>query len=183
MTEVVFFHRATRTVILGDLIENHDPRLMSPVQQVFARFNRMLAPRGETPRNFRLSFVRRSRARDAVERILAWEPRHVILMHGPCVRDSGTAFLRYGLRWLRPSHGGSIATKAGLVFIGATFDRKFRAFDSETGEILWEVELNAAGFATPCSYEVDGKQFVVIAAGGGKGDSPSGDEYVAFALG
>ena len=80
------------------------------------------------------------------------------------------------------SHGGSLATKGGLVFIGATFDRKFRAFDSDTGAILWEFQLKAGGFASPCTYEVDGKQYVVIAAGGGKGDSPSGDEYVCFAL-
>ncbi len=81
-----------------------------------------------------------------------------------------------------PSHGGSICTKGGLVFMAGRFDRKMRAFDSATGDVLWEQELNAGGFATPCSYEAGGKQYVVIAAGGGKGDSPSGDEYVAFAL-
>ena len=81
-----------------------------------------------------------------------------------------------------PSHGGSIATQGGLVFISARFDRKMRALDSDTGKTLWEHQLNAGGFATPCTYQVNGKQYVVIAAGGGKGDSPSGDEYVAFAL-
>ena len=81
-----------------------------------------------------------------------------------------------------PSHGGSIATAGGLVFMAGTFDKKFRAFDQDTGEVLWETELNAAGFATPCTYEADGKQYVVIAAGGGKGDSESGDEFVAFGL-
>ena len=53
-----------------------------------------------------------------------------------------------------------------------------RALDSGTGKTLWEHQLNAGGFATPCTYQVNGKQYVVIAAGGGKGDSPSGDEYV-----
>lgn len=81
-----------------------------------------------------------------------------------------------------PSHGGSICTKGGLTFMAGRFDRKMRAFDSDTGEILWEHQLNAGGFATPCTYEAGGKQYVVIAAGGGKGDSPSGDEFVAFAL-
>ena len=81
-----------------------------------------------------------------------------------------------------PSHGGSIATAGGLVFMAGTFDKKFRAFDQDTGEVLWETELNAAGFATPCTYEADGKQYVVIAAGGGKGNSESGDEFVAFGL-
>ena len=63
-----------------------------------------------------------------------------------------------------------------------TFDKKFRAFDQDTGEVLGETELQAAGFATPCTYEANGKRYVVIAAGGGKGDSDSGDEFVAFAL-
>ena len=81
-----------------------------------------------------------------------------------------------------PSHGGSIATAGGLVFMAGTFDKKFRAFDQDTGEVLWEAELNAGGFATPCTYEAGGKQFVVIAAGGGKGDTASGDEFVAFAV-
>ncbi len=81
-----------------------------------------------------------------------------------------------------PSHGGSIVTAGGLVFMAGTFDGRFRAFDQDTGEVLWETQLSAAGFATPCTYEADGKQFVVIAAGGGKGNSPSGDEFVAFAL-
>ena len=81
-----------------------------------------------------------------------------------------------------PSHGGSIATAGGLVFMAGTFDKRFRAFDQDTGEVLWETELSAGGFATPCTYEADGKQFVVIAAGGGKGNSPSGDEFVAFAI-
>ncbi len=81
-----------------------------------------------------------------------------------------------------PSHGGTIATAGGLVFMAGTFDKKMRALDQETGEVLWETELNAAGFATPCTYEADGKQFVVIAAGGGKGKSVSGDEFVAFSV-
>ncbi len=81
-----------------------------------------------------------------------------------------------------PSHGGSIATKGGLVFFAGTFDRKIRAYNSDSGEILWEHRLNAGGFATPATYQVDGKQYLVISAGGGKGDSPSGDEIVAFSL-
>lgn len=81
-----------------------------------------------------------------------------------------------------PSTGGSIATAGGLVFIAATMDEKFRAFDSKTGEILWEHQLEAAGYATPCTYEVNGRQYVVIAAGGGKGFTKPGDQFVAFAL-
>lgn len=79
--------------------------------------------------------------------------------------------------------GGSIATEGGLVFIAATLDEKFRAFDSATGKELWSHQLNAGGYATPCTYEAEGKQYVVIAAGGGgKQRTEAGDEYVAFAL-
>jgi quinoprotein glucose dehydrogenase len=85
--------------------------------------------------------------------------------------------------------GGSIVTAGGLLFIGATKDRKFRAFDKETGKVLWETQLDAGGNATPSTYEVAGRQYVVIAAGGGAGnrvperlDSIPGDAFVAFAL-
>ncbi|MGH9536571.1 MAG: c-type cytochrome, partial [Terriglobales bacterium] len=82
------------------------------------------------------------------------------------------------------NYGGPIVTAGGLVFIGATnFDKKFRAFDKATGELLWEAKLPFSGNATPITYEVNGRQFVVIAAGGGKDPkSPSGGAYVAFAL-
>ncbi|MCS6951881.1 MAG: PQQ-binding-like beta-propeller repeat protein [Bryobacteraceae bacterium] len=81
------------------------------------------------------------------------------------------------------NYGGPVVTAGGLLFIGATnHDRKFRAFDKHTGELLWETTLPAAGNATPAVYEVNGRQFVVIAAGGGKWGLPSGGTYVAFAL-
>lgn len=81
------------------------------------------------------------------------------------------------------NYGGPIVTATGLVFIGATnYDRKFRAFDAATGKLLWETTLPFAGNATPATYEVNGRQFVVIAAGGGKRGAPSGGTYVAFAL-
>jgi quinoprotein glucose dehydrogenase len=82
------------------------------------------------------------------------------------------------------NYGGPIVTAGGLVFIGATnFDKKFRAFDKSTGQLLWETTLPFAGNATPATYEVNGRQFVVIAAGGGKDSKhPSGGVYVAFAL-
>jgi len=79
-------------------------------------------------------------------------------------------------------YGGPIVTAGGLVFIAATQDAKFRAFDKDTGKLLWEVALPAAGYATPSTYMVDGRQYVVIAAGGGKLGTPSGDAYVAYAL-
>jgi glucose dehydrogenase len=83
------------------------------------------------------------------------------------------------------NYGGPAVTAGGLLFIGATnFDRKFRAFDKRTGELLWETLLPFSGNATPAVYEVNGRQFIAIAAGGGKGrqGSASGGVYVAFAL-
>lgn len=79
--------------------------------------------------------------------------------------------------------GGAIVTAGRLVFIGATMDEKFRAFDSRTGRLLWEHKLPAGGYATPATYSAGGHQYVVIAAGGGgRLKTKSGDAYVAFAL-
>ena len=81
------------------------------------------------------------------------------------------------------NYGGPVVTAGGLLFIAATnHDRKFHAFDKATGDLLWETTLPAAGNATPATYQVNGRQFVVVAAGGGKSGAPSGGSYVAFAL-
>lgn len=79
--------------------------------------------------------------------------------------------------------GGCVATAGGLVFIGATADELFRAFNAESGKELWSFKLPAGGYATPSIYEVNGKQFVVIAAGGGnRNNTPSNDVFIAFSL-
>lgn len=82
------------------------------------------------------------------------------------------------------NYGGPIVTAGGLLFIAATsFDKKFRAFDKKNGRLLWEVVLPAAGNATPSTYRVGGRQFVVIAAGGGRPPTAElGSKIVAFAL-
>lgn len=80
------------------------------------------------------------------------------------------------------NYGGSVVTAGGVVFIGATPDSQFRAFDSATGKLLWQTTLPAAGFATPTIYEASGRQLVVIAAGGGKLNQPSGSLYIAYGL-
>jgi quinoprotein glucose dehydrogenase len=80
------------------------------------------------------------------------------------------------------NYGGPVVTAGGLLFIGATRDEKFRVFDKASGRVLWEFALPAAGYATPATYEVGGKQYVVIAAGGGKLGTRSGDAFIAFAL-
>jgi quinoprotein glucose dehydrogenase len=80
------------------------------------------------------------------------------------------------------NYGGPLVTAGGLLFIGATKDECFRAFDPQTGRELWKVKLPAGGYATPATYEAGGRQYVVIACGGGKMGTKSGDAYVAFAL-
>lgn len=85
--------------------------------------------------------------------------------------------------WGSVNFGGAIVTGGGLVFVAASMDGYFRAFDSRTGAVLWEAVLPAGGQATPMSYSLDGKQYVVIAAGGhGKLRTKMGDYLVAYAL-
>jgi quinoprotein glucose dehydrogenase len=81
------------------------------------------------------------------------------------------------------NYGGPVVTANGLLFIGATtYDKKFHVFDKRTGALLWEADLPASGNATPSLYVVNGKQYVVIACGGGKNGAPSGGTFVAFSL-
>ena len=82
-----------------------------------------------------------------------------------------------------PTFGGPLATASGLIFIGATLDDYLRAFDAKTGAELWTGRLPSAGIATPTTYLWQGRQYVLIAAGGhGGAGSPAGDALVAFAL-
>ena len=82
------------------------------------------------------------------------------------------------------SLGGPIVTASGLVFIAGTTDPHIRAFEIQTGKELWKAELPASGNATPMTYEMNGKQYLVIAAGGHKRipEEAQGDAIVAFAL-
>ncbi|HWV98635.1 MAG TPA: PQQ-binding-like beta-propeller repeat protein [Candidatus Acidoferrum sp.] len=80
------------------------------------------------------------------------------------------------------NYGGPVVTAGGLIFIAATQDETFRAFDRHSGKVLWQAKLPAGGYATPATYEAAGRQYVVIACGGGKMGTKSGDAYVAFAL-
>lgn len=80
------------------------------------------------------------------------------------------------------NYGGPVVTASGLLFIAGTKDAKFRAYNKKTGELLWETELPSAAFSTPSVYEMNGRQYVVLACGGTKLGAPGGDSYVAFAL-
>jgi quinoprotein glucose dehydrogenase len=98
--------------------------------------------------------------------------RLLVRLFRPALLDSGS-----------PNLGGPIATAGGLVFTAASMDNHLRAFDSDTGRELWKYELPAGGQATPMTYRVDGRQYLVIAAGGhGKLGTKLGDYVVAFAL-
>ena len=79
-------------------------------------------------------------------------------------------------------YGGPLVTKGGVVFIAATKDAKIRAFNKKSGKVIWEAKLPVPGYSTPATYTIDGRQYVVIACGGGKIGSKSGDQYIAFAL-
>jgi quinoprotein glucose dehydrogenase len=80
------------------------------------------------------------------------------------------------------SYGGPVVTASGLLFIAGTADGKFRVYDKKTGKLLWQTQLPAAGFATPSTYQVNGRQYVVVACGGTKLGAKKGDSYVAFAV-
>ena len=91
-------------------------------------------------------------------------------------------FKARGIHTGTENYGGPVVTAGGVLFIAATSDTKIRAFNKRTGQLLWEGDLPAAGFATPSVYAANGRQYVVIACGGGKLHKKSGDSYVAFAL-
>jgi len=80
------------------------------------------------------------------------------------------------------SYGGPVVTASGLLLIAGTKDEKFRIYDKKTGKLLWETQLPAASFATPSTYEMNGKQYIVLACGGTKLGAKGGDSYVAYAL-
>ena len=80
------------------------------------------------------------------------------------------------------NYGGPLVTASGLIFIGATADETFRVFDKESGRVLWKTKLPFGGNATPSTYMINGRQFVVISAGGGKSGRPRGGKLIVFAL-
>jgi hypothetical protein len=101
MQEVVFFHEASKTLILADLIENFDPGVFTAWQRFLAKLTGILAPDGETPIDWRLSFsFGRKRARGALQTMLAWQPEHIVIAHGKCIFGGGSEFLRRSFSWL-----------------------------------------------------------------------------------
>ena len=98
--EAVFFHRSSHTEIITDLIQNHDPARETPVFRWLKGVNRILAPNGESPRDWRLTVRDRPAARAALERILAWDIERVLLSHGLCIERDGHAFVERAFGWL-----------------------------------------------------------------------------------
>jgi quinoprotein glucose dehydrogenase len=80
------------------------------------------------------------------------------------------------------NYGGPVVTAGGLLIIAATSDEMLRIFDKQSGKLLWQYKLPAAGYATPSTYAIGGRQFIVVTCSGGKLGTPSGDQYIAFAL-
>ena len=99
MTEVVFFHRSTKTLILGDLIENFEAGDLPFLHRQLARFAGILAPEGGTPRDLRMTFRDHSAAKRSADRILEWAPERVIIAHGSCIESDAPAFLRRAFSW------------------------------------------------------------------------------------
>ena len=87
------------------------------------------------------------------------------------------------IHWGAPTFAGGIVTAGGVIFIGATADNRFRAFSLEDGDELWDIKLPTSSFAHPMTYEIDGKQYVVVVSGGHPFvDQDPGDWVTAFAL-
>jgi hypothetical protein len=99
MTEVVFFHRASRTLVLTDLIENFEPGRLGGAMRWLVRLAGALDPDGSMPRDMRTTYPREV-LRRAVETMVGWEPERIILAHGRCYARDGTAELRRAFRWL-----------------------------------------------------------------------------------
>jgi hypothetical protein len=100
LTEIVFFHRESRTAIFADLIENFRPDWFKGWKGWLARLDGIVGPFGGAPREWRLSFLNRKLARERFSRILSWQPEQVIMAHGEMTRTNGAAFIRKSFHWL-----------------------------------------------------------------------------------
>ena len=102
LQEVLFFHRRSRTALIGDLVQRHDVSHFSRLRAAMMRLDGLVGDQGSTPREWRASFLRRNVARRSVRKALAWKPERLIIAHGRCARENGGEVLRTSLAWLRP---------------------------------------------------------------------------------
>lgn len=100
MEEVVFFHRASRTAIICDLIQRHPEATMTGWKGMLMRLDSLVGEHGSTPREWRASFIRRAKARLAREKVLGWEPEKLLIAHGECAQSGATEIIGRALSWL-----------------------------------------------------------------------------------
>ncbi len=100
LTEILFFHRASATCLVGDLVQKFDPQWERGWRGWLMRADGLVGPDGSTPREWRATFLRRERARAAIARAIAWEPEHLVIAHGTSVATGGADALRRAFRWL-----------------------------------------------------------------------------------
>ena len=100
MSEVVFFHHTSRTVIFGDLVQRHDPAQIAGLKGMLMRLDGLVGEHGSTPREWRASFLRRRPARAARARALAWKPERLVVAHGMCAQRNATQILAQALAWI-----------------------------------------------------------------------------------
>jgi len=100
MEEVAFFHRASRTAIIGDLVQRFPEAEMSGWRGLLMRLDGLVGPHGSTPREWRASFLRRGPARAARDKVLGWQAERLLIAHGDCAESNATAILADALRWI-----------------------------------------------------------------------------------
>jgi hypothetical protein len=100
LEEVVFFHRTSRTAIVGDLVQRHDPSGMEGLKGLVMRLDGLVGEHGSTPREWRASFLRRRPAREARARLLSWHPERLVIAHGACASADASAILARALAWI-----------------------------------------------------------------------------------
>jgi len=100
LQEVAFFHRPSRTAILGDLVQRHDPARMTGWKGLLMRLDGLVGEHGSTPRDWRASFLRRGPTRAARARVLAWKPEQLVIAHGACAKGHATPLLARALAWI-----------------------------------------------------------------------------------
>ncbi len=106
LEEVLFFHRASRTLIVTDLVQKFEPERLSRRHRLLMGLDGMLGPDGSTPREWRMSFWNRKLARQAVRKAISWNPQRVVLAHGAWIQSNGREEFERSLGWLKPNRGG-----------------------------------------------------------------------------
>ena len=100
MEEVVFWHRPSRTAILCDLVQRHDPATIQGVKGMLLRLDGVVGEAGSTPREWKITFLRRRLSRAARTKVLAWQPERMLIAHGECVQKNATPILARALAWI-----------------------------------------------------------------------------------